>query len=194
MASGGESTHTSYAVGQKYQIALDDEIAVERERQSKVEVERLENNEFRSSSMKDIFNRPTESKNDHKEILINALSEKMVELYIDLSKMYKLNNEMEYEKSLDFGKKLIIKFFITVHKYYISKIKEVDPKLKDIDVFVEYLIENNEIPFTKTELHYYLRETQDLLSDNAEVGNRALRLFDLVMEFHTKLKNFIFQE
>ena len=190
MAGGGESTHTSYAVGQKYQIALDDEARIRKNKQSRVKVEKFENNEFRSSTKEEIFNSPEESKNDHRRTVLKAIMDNMAELYIDLSTMYKLNNEMEYEKSLDLGKKLILKFLINLHKYYLRKVREVDPELKDINYFIENIIKNGEIPFTKTDLHNYLSKTQEILDGNSETENKALRLFDLVMEFHDKLKSF----
>jgi len=92
---------------------------------------------------------------------------------------------------LELGKNFIRRFFIDLHHSYIRKSIAVNSNLKDINVFIEYLINNNEVPFTKADIHRYLREIQDIMSDSCEIEDKTLRLFDIVSEFHAKLDCFI---
>ena len=189
-ASGTESIRTSYKVGNYYQKALDDEAQYKMNLPINVDVEAIEGDmEYNPFDVKIAQERPVELFFDDL-IYQKELLEETRNLSLIISKIYSYYLLQEYEESLHHGKNLMNTFFTNLYNAYTKKTGGDKLNFEKISHFVEYLAENNKIPFTLSDLRGYLEKLELYLSNNFNLGTSSYNVYELVKEFRTKLWNY----
>ncbi|MEE9379183.1 MAG: hypothetical protein V3V33_14245, partial [Candidatus Lokiarchaeia archaeon] len=189
-AGGSESIRTSYAVGPHYKEALQDYFETKENVNSDITVDVIEKNTATDSNLLNVFHEKTNKENIDREIYQEILSAQAGEVIWNLFQVYSSNNKENFVDSLKIGKNIIPEFLSNLYKSYLQNRRIPIPEFKDISQFLNHLIKNELLPFSKEDLQIYLRKTKEIASDNDDVEKRAIELYDLISEFQAKLNNF----
>ena len=108
----------------------------------------------------------------------------------NLYQMYSSNNKENFVDSLKIGKNIIPEFLSNLYELYLQNSNKNIPEIENINLFLNYLIKNELLPFSNQDLQNYMRKTKDIVSDNGDIERRAIKLYDLLSEFQRKLNNF----
>ncbi|MFW9874339.1 MAG: hypothetical protein ACFFG0_14635, partial [Candidatus Thorarchaeota archaeon] len=188
-AGGSESMRTSYAVGPQYQKAIQDYFETKGNDRTDIKVDIIEKDIPNDSKMLNLFQDNTKKDIFDKEKFQKILDTEINDVYYKLFKMHCLVEDEHYKNSLEKGKNIISDFFKNLYNSYPQENKSI-LELEDINLFIDYLVKNELLPFSKKDLLYYLRKTKELASDNDNVEKKANELFDLISEFQVKLNSF----
>ncbi len=180
-ASGGESTRTSYMVGEQYEKALNDEFESKRNKVIKIEVEPI-TTKNKANTLEILKSYPFQEEfNDLK--FSKALLDQKNQLYFKLFEIFKFNSNKEFEKSIDLGKNLIRSFFIGLQNTY------DDQGFDEFGDFIKYLIKNKKIPLTGVDLKNYMEQIEMILNDNIDLKTKASKLYNLSSDFYARFDN-----
>jgi len=189
-AGGSEAIRTSYAVGLQYQEALQDYFETKENVRSDIIVDVIEKNTTTDSNLLNVFHEKTNKeiidKKKYQEILHTQISEAMWNLF----QMYSSNNKNNFVDSLNIGENIIPEFFSNLYESYLQTCRITHPEIKDLTLFLNYLIKNELLPFSKQDLQQYLRQTKEISFDSSNIEKRAIELYDIISEFLGKLNNF----
>jgi len=189
-AGGSESIRTSYAVGPQYQKALQDYFEAKENVSSDITVDVIEKNIASGSNLLKMFHEKTNKEIIDREKYQEILSVQISEAMWNLFQMYCSNKDEDFEVSLKIGKNIIPEFLTNLYELYLHNNDLSFPEIKDLSQFVNHLIKNELLPFSKQDLQNYLIKAKEIVSNNSEVGKRAIELYDLISEFQGKLNNF----
>ncbi|MEE9379184.1 MAG: hypothetical protein V3V33_14250, partial [Candidatus Lokiarchaeia archaeon] len=189
-AGGSESIRTSYAVGPHYKEALQDYFETKENVSSDIIVDVIEKNTATDSNLLNVFQEKTNKEIIDREKYQEILSAQESEAMWNLFQMYKSNNKAKFVDSLKLGKNIIPEFLSNLYELYLQNCRITLPEIKDITSFLDYLLKNELLPFSKQDLQNYLRKSKEITSDNDDAERRAIELYDMISEFQGKLNNF----
>jgi len=189
-ASGSESIRTCYAVGLQYQKALQDYFEAKENVTADISVDFIEKNIPTDSKILNMFKETTSNVIIDKERYQEILNTQNSEVFCNLFEMYWDNGKKNFVNSLKIGKNIIPKFFIDLHDAYLLESDNSILEIKDFTFFLNYLTENELLPFSKKELQHYLRKNNKISSDNGNIEKISSDLYDLISDFQRKFNNF----
>ena len=111
-------------------------------------------------------------------------------LFSNCFQVYFYIGKKNFVHSYKIGINIIPKFFIDLHEAYLQESDNSIPKIKDFTFFLNYITENELLPFSKKELQQCLRKNKGISSDNGNIEKISSKLYDLILDFQRKLKNF----
>ena len=191
MASGSQSTRTSYKIGDYYQRALDDDAQTKMNQPINIDIEIIEGNgQYNPFDVNTAEEHPQETFFDD-SIFRKELSDKTVDVVFDLFEMYRYNQDQKFEKALDHGENLMNRFFTKLYNAYTQKVRVNKLKFDKVTHFVEYLVKNNKIPFTMSDLRGYIKKIKQIFSDDSKIEIKSCELYELVSKFCAKLQYYV---
>ncbi len=189
-ASGSEAMRTSYAVGPQYQKAVQDYFETKTEIPSEISVDVIEKNNPIDSKLQNLFQNNMNKGLINKDNFEKALLEAVSESYYNLFKVYRFNNNRDYINSLKVGKTIISEFLKNLYTSYIQINEGLAPELEDINLFLDFLVKENLVPFSKTELQKYIRKSQEYNYKKDSLEQNADNLYNMISEFIAKFNLF----
>lgn len=186
-AGGSQSIATSYAVGDKYQIAVDDYFEMKNSLPD-VYIETLEKSINTKDNIKNIFTPTLEFLKEAD--FENALAKSLSQLYQDLFKIHKFVNNDDCESALKIEKELMQKFLINLYKelynvnYMITE--------KDLEDFTIYLTRNKKLPFSHKEFQNYLNYFDVIININEHTIELHVReAYELFSKFFNQIQTYL---
>ncbi len=189
-AGGSEAIRTSYAVGSQYQKALQDYFETKENVSSDITMEVVNENSAADSNLLNIFQEKTTKEVIDREKYQEILSAQVGETMWNLYQIYSSNNKENLVNSLKIGKDIIPEFLSNLYELYLQNSNKGIPELENINLFLNYLIKNELLPFSRQDLQNYMKKIKGIVSDNGDIERRAVELYDLLAEFQGKLNNF----
>jgi len=193
-ASGSESIRTSYSIGPQYQKATDDFFNTKRSSLTNVSIDILENASGKSNTLEEIFQKKSEKELlDDIEFRETLMKETGAFLLYNLYKMNSYMNNQNYQKAVNIGRDFVKKFLIKLYKRFFEHNTEKIITEKEINASVEYLADNQKIPFSKDELKELL--TQSNLNPESEenIQSKIRDLYNLLSNFSLKIQKQIIE-
>ncbi|MFX0073432.1 MAG: hypothetical protein ACFFAO_20330, partial [Candidatus Hermodarchaeota archaeon] len=186
MASGAESIRTSYSVGEKFQIALNDYI---QNKNYSLKNLAVKINEQISESELVYDNTLQESSNPNINTINrikNLLAMGVSDLYYDLFLIHKSINKDDYEQAIEIEKEFIKKFLTNLHK----NLFHANYNISDIDLesFSEYLSKNKILPYTKEQIINYLSKCDSLDVEKKDLESQAINTYNLLSDFFNHIQ------
>lgn len=189
-AGGSEAIRTSYAVGSQYQRALQDYFETKENVSSDIAMEVVKENSATDSNLLNVFQEKTNKEIIDKKKYQEILSAQVGEAMWNLFRIYSSNKRENFVDSLKIGKCIIPEFLSNLYKLYLQSCRTIFPEINDINLFLDYLLKNELLPFSKQDLQNYLKKSKEITSDNDDAESRARALYDLISEFQGRLNNF----
>ena len=157
---------------------------------SEISIDIIEKNNPLDSKLQNDFqnklNKVIIDKINHKEAQLEAFSESFYKLF----EMYRFNKSKNYFSSLEKGKNIILDFLRNLYKYYIQNSKKTVPELGNINLFLDYLIKSELLPFSKKDLQNHLRKAKEYASEQGNIEKQANDLYNLMSDFQNRLYSF----
>ncbi len=125
-----------------------------------------------------------------KERYQEILNTQNTEVLWNLFQMHMDISKRNFIGSLKIGKNIIPGFLINLHEGYLQGRDRSMPEIKELSSFLEFLTENELLPFSKKELQHYLLKNKKFSSDNSNIEKNGSELYDLISKFQIKLNNF----
>ncbi len=186
-ASGAESVRTSYSVGPHYDKALDDEF--ETKQSYAIESMDLE------SVVSQVPNREKEQTRIYiikKKSLKKALVREFSSFLFELFTVYEFINGNEYKNALKIEHNLVRRFLIEVYKHYFNANYLVTTK--DLTEFIEHLVTDINLPFTKEELIDYMVRYQVVDFEHSNVQSLSHEIYEFISVFFDKVQLYMYKD
>ncbi|MHA2280743.1 MAG: hypothetical protein ACXAC5_07815 [Promethearchaeota archaeon] len=180
-ASGSESVRTSYSVGSHYEKALDDEF--EAKQPYAIESLDLESTKKEESSRRYII-----SKGSLKKAIAREFSNFLFELFT----VYEFITHQEYESALKVEHNLVRRFFIEMYKHYFNTNYMVSTK--DLTEFIDHMVSDAKLPFTKEELVDYMDRYQIVNFDREDLPSLANDVYEFISVFFDKIQLYMYKD
>ena len=184
-AGGRQTTRTCYRVGDTYHRALEDYYQIKKGVTPKILVETIkkESNNISNISIglsqKDIIN----------EDKIKIIIEKKLSDLVWISyQLYKLNKRKQYQTALDTGKEVILKFTTEIYDEYLRIESEKPLEITDLSSFIDYLAEQELLPFNGNMLQKYIDTSNQLSRNASNTELNANELEYLINEFYRAIR------
>ena len=185
-ASGSESVRTSYSVGPHYDKALDDEFETEQP----YPIESLD--------LESAIPQIPESKEDQprkyiirKSSLKKALAREFSDFLFELFTVYEFINKQQYKNALKVEHNLVRRFLIEVYKHYFNANYLITTK--DLTEFIEHLVTDTDIPFTKEGLVDFMQRYQVIDFDHSDLRSLASEVYEFISVFFDKIQLYMYK-
>ncbi len=186
-ASGSESVRTSYSVGDHYDKALDDEF----ETKQPYAIESLD----LESAIPQILGYEEKQARTYiikKKSLKKALAREFSNFLFELFNVYEFITHEEYKNALKIEHNLVRRFLIDVYKHYFNANYLVTTK--DLTGFIENLVTDAHLPFTKEELLDYVERYQVIDFDHSDVESLANEVYEFISVFFDKIQLYMYAD
>jgi len=186
-ASGSESVRTSYSVGDHYDKALDDEF----ETKQPYAIESLD----LESAIPQILGYEEKQARTYiikKKGLKKALAREFSNFLFELFNVYEFITHEEYKNALKIEHNLVRRFLIDVYKHYFNANYLVTTK--DLTGFIENLVTDAHLPFTKEELLDYVERYQVIDFDHSDVHSLANEVYEFISVFFDKIQLYMYAD
>ncbi|MFX1259543.1 MAG: hypothetical protein ACFFAN_16945, partial [Promethearchaeota archaeon] len=186
-AAGSDSIRISYAVGLKYNIALNDYFASKKDYSTEVYFETLEKESLSNRNFEEVFKEYRDIDDKNGDTLIDALAECKSKLYLELYRVYKLISRKKYSEALMVEKDFFKKFLVILYKnlYQVNFVITS----KDLNDFVKYLSKNKKFPFTNEEFQKCLIKCESIEIKDGDLKSRAENMYDFLSDFFNMYQN-----
>ncbi len=189
-AGGSETIGTSYRVGDKFQVALDDYFDTKKNAPTDISLELVEQEMDRQHTNNDLRQLFTPKKSifeniEFDEVLVANLSD----VFFELFQSHKLLKNKEFEQAIIIEKKIIHRFLIALYRdvyrvnYIISN--------TDMEAFIALLCKEEMVPFSFEKLTYYSTIDSQINLDEMSLEEYALELYKEISEFFDMIQNFL---
>lgn len=191
-AGGSETMMTSYSVGPQYDVALKDYFQTKKGSQTDVYIDVIENDSKKEYDLGNIFQ--DESYYGEKDNKINATIVDGIEIYArivskyyyDLFRIYNNINKKNFEKALEIEKNFIRRLLGGLYSELLQA--NYVEENKDINSFIDYLINNLEFPFTKKEVFEILEKCRSLNLGEVDLENKVKDTYETLSNFFNKIQ------
>lgn len=186
-ASGSESVRTSYSVGDHYDKALDDEFKTKQP----LTIETLD---FESATPQIPTGEEIQTRRYIilKKSLKKALAREFSNFLFELFTVYEFITHKNYKNALKVEHNLVRRFLIAVYKHYFNANYLVTTK--DLTEFIEHLIRDAHIPFTKEELVDYMEQYKIVDFDHSNVQSLAHEIYEYIAIFFDKVQLYMYKD
>jgi len=186
-ASGSESMRTSYAVGPKYEKAVQDYFNAKGDTLSDISIDTTkENSEIDSEILNKFLEEPDNSVIDKKN-LEEILSKQYSKLIWELFLMYEHNEKNEFGKALKIGETVIINYVGNLHQTFLKSNSNSPPEFDNPEIFFDYLTKNHLMLLKKNEIKDYYKKAKQIFTGLGDIEKRANDLYKILTEFSFKL-------
>ncbi len=186
-ASGSESVRTSYSVGDHYDKALNDEF----ETKQPLSIETLD----LESVVSQVPNREKEQIRKYiikKKSLKRAFAREFSNFLFELFTVYEFITHKNYKNALKVEHNLVRRFLIAVYKHYFNANYLVTTK--DLTEFIEHLVRDAHLPFTKEELVDYMERYKIVDFDHSNVQSLANEIYEYIAVFFDKVQLYMYKD
>jgi hypothetical protein len=186
-ASGSESVRTSYSVGSHYNKALADEF----ETKQSYAIETLDFD----PAIPQIHSKEqgqTRAYIIRKNSLKKALAREFSNFLFELFTVYEFITHKNYKNALKVEHNLVRRFLIEVYKHYFNANYLVTTK--DLTEFIEHLVRDAHIPFTKEELVDYMEQYKIVDFDHSNVQSLAHEIYEYIAIFFDKVQLYMYKD
>jgi len=187
-ASGSESLRTSYSVGPHYQKSLQDYFNT---RQESLSDNISEINHGNDSDILNLIQEETNTDIINREKFHKIYLKQYSDINWDVFQMYVSNEEREFGKALEIGKKLIKNYIINLHQSYLKFDNKPIPEIENPEFFFVHLANNKLFPLSVENIKEYYRKSKQIISSDNEVEKKAKNLFELLLKFCSYLQSYI---
>ena len=183
---------TSYAVGPKFAIALNDYYRYKAGSSTDVSVDVVEKDSKKEYDLGRVFqDESSYSEEDSKinTVIVNGteIYAKIVsKYYYDLFRIYNNINKKNFEKALEIEKTFIRRLLRGLYNELLQA--NYIEENKDINSFIEYLINNLEFPFTKKEVFEILEKCKSLNLGEGNLENKVRDTYETLSDFFNKIQ------
>ena len=191
-AAGSESIRTSYHVGKKFTLALDDYY---NSRNAIIE----EPLEIIECELSDEIEHTTEIEPEgdyqmlDKEIIEPLLRRNIGSLFLDSFYIDRFINRGDYDSGLEHGGKAILNFFSDLFDEYLNKLGTGVFNVENLRQFIKQLSVEGYIPYFDSEIEELIRATHELAATKTNPEQNAKKMFEIIMDFYKRL-NFVKKE
>jgi len=193
-AGGSETIRTSYSVGSKYKKALDDFFQCKKNSLANISIEPIKEEIEKNPGVEDLFFKNDESNfSEDLEFKEALMKETGSYLLYNLFKMNTYINNNNYEKALHIGKNFIKLFLIKLYKKIFEYNTETNITNQDITSSIEYLAEQNKIPFNKEELIHFLKISESINLNSENIGAKLKEIYNMLSDFSLKIQKQIIE-
>lgn len=189
-AGGSETIGTSYRVGDKFQVALDDYFDTKKNAPTDISLELVEQEMDRQHTNSDITRIFTPKKNvfhgvEFEEVLVRHLSD----VFYYLFQSFTLIKNKEFEQAILIEKKIIHRFLIALYRdiYHVNYIISNT----DMETFIALLCKEKLVPFTFEKLTHYSTLDSQINLEEMTYEEYALDLYKNIKEFFDSIQNFL---
>jgi len=186
-ASGSESVRTSYSVGDHYDKALDDEF--ETKQPYTIETLDLE------SAIPQILDREQKHTRTYiikKNNLKKALAREFSNFFFELFTVYEFITHEKYKNALKVEHNIVKRFLIEVYTHYFNANYLVTTR--DLIEFIEHLVTDAHLPFTKEELMDYVSRYQVIDFDHSDIESLAPEIYEFISVFFDKIQLYMYKD
>jgi tRNA(Glu) U13 pseudouridine synthase TruD len=175
---------TSFSVGPHYDKALDDEF----DTKQPYAIESLDlEPSARQSEERQPSRRYIIAKNSLKKALAREFSNFLFELFT----VYEFINHEEYENALKVEHNLVRRFLVEVYKHYFNANYLITTK--DLTEFIEHLVSDAQLPFTKEELLSFVEKYQIIDFEHENLALFAREVYEFISVFFDKIQLYIYK-
>lgn len=186
-ASGSESMRTSYQVGSKYQIAVDDYFQSKKTSTAEIVPEVIDLESFdNSKTVKNTDNKVQDPTLDN-NLIKKMIEAQRVNFIYEIFLMSKFLRENQFKNTQIHGRKLIINCLSTIYRNYLANNRALNDKINDLSSFVEYLVNQGVVLFTIKEIEKYLEMSEKLSLIKSNSEKAASDLIELIQKFELQL-------
>lgn len=189
-AGGSQTIGTSYRVGDKFQVALEDYFETKKNYPTDISLEVVEQEIDRQQTNTNITQIFTPKKDllqdvEFDEILVRNLSE----VFFQMFQSYKLLKKNEYEQAIQIEKLIIRQFLIALYRdlYLVNYIISDT----DLEKFIALLCNEKMLPFTLEELTIYSTLDSQINLEEMSLEEYALELYKKINEFFNAIQTFL---
>ncbi|MFX1524009.1 MAG: hypothetical protein ACFFCC_10915 [Promethearchaeota archaeon] len=184
-ASGSESVRTSYSVGSHYEKALEDEF--NSQQPYLIETLDLESIPPQTPNEKQVRTYIIEKKN-----LRKALAREFSNFLFELFTVYEYIGRNDYKSAIKVEHNLVRRFLVEVYTHYFNANYLITTK--DLKEFIEHLVSDSHVPFTKNELLEHIEKYQVIDFEHSDLATLATEIYDFISEFFDKFQLYMYKE
>ena len=189
-AGGSQTIGTSYKVGDKFQVALQDYFETKKNSPTDISLEVVEQEIDRQQANNDITRIFTPKKSvfqdvEFEEVLVRHLSD----VFYYLFQCYTLIKNKEFEQAIQIERQVIRQCLLGLYKelYPVNYIVSDD----DLEQFIVLLCREKMLPFTPEELTGYLQLDSQTNLEEMTLEEYALELYKKIQEFFDAIQKFL---
>jgi hypothetical protein len=186
-ASGNEALRTSYSVGSQYDLSLDDYFKTKQNAPPTVSAEIIEKNEDLDSNILNLFYKQTNKEIIDREIYKSIFKQQTSDFLWEHFEMYSSINRKHFKEALQKGEFMIGYFLNAIHQTYLQKVDVHIPETENPELFFEHLSTLNIFPFDLDDLYSFYHKTQQIITSNEQVEEKAKNLYELISVFNQRL-------
>ncbi|MFW9822047.1 MAG: hypothetical protein ACFFE4_03885, partial [Candidatus Thorarchaeota archaeon] len=166
-----------------YEKALEDEF----DRQQPYLIETLELESVQISDQKQLRAHIIEKKS-----LRKALAREFSNFLFELFTVYEYIGRRDYKSAIKVEHNLVRRFLVEVYTHYYNAKYLVTTK--DLKEFINHLVSDAHIPFTKKELIGHVEKYQIVDFEYSDLAKLATEIYDFISEFFDKIQLYIYKE
>ncbi|MEJ2251655.1 MAG: hypothetical protein P8Y97_18610 [Candidatus Lokiarchaeota archaeon] len=190
-AGGSQSIRTSYAVGFKFETALDDYLMANKMDLSEVTSESIDIESGKELGLEDFLEVEPEEKTKFSEhqiekALSTVLAKNLIWNYVIMKERL---DEGNFDKVLFYQRDIIRRFLRVLYAQFKEGVDKMDVSNPEVDEAIDFLLENNILPFEKPYLESLCNlvtkekiENKDLEIVLNENLNKVVRLINQIRE------------
>ena len=183
-AGGSEAMRTSYSVGEKFDIAVDDYYRAK----TGIAVDILEKGSEQPIDYGKVLQTQKKDYIIRKEDLKEAFAREISNLSFDIYKIFKFINHGEYKNALRTEHNLIKQFIIKVYQHFYNVNYVITSN--DLKTFIGMISNDPTMPFTAEELMEFMEKYQDINFDIMNVEGMAKEIYQFYSEFFQKIQDY----
>ena len=183
-AGGSEAMRTSYSVGEKFDIAVDDYYRAK----TGIAVDILEKGSEQPIDYGKVLQTQKKDYIIRKEDLKEAFAREISNLSFDIYKIFKFINHAEYKNALRIEHNLIKQFIIKVYQHFYNVNYVITSN--DLEQFIGMISNDPAMPFTAEELMESMEKYQDINFDIMNVEGLTKEIYQFYSEFFQKIQDY----
>ncbi|MFX1315410.1 MAG: hypothetical protein ACFE9T_06065 [Promethearchaeota archaeon] len=187
-AGGSESMRTSYSVGDKFEIAVEDYYKAK----TGISVDILEKDSEHSVDYSKILQEKHRTHIVRQEDLKEAFAREISNFSYDIYKIFKFINHGEFKSALKVEHNLLRQFFMKIYQHFYNVNYVITSN--DLQQFIKMIASSPDIPFTLEELIDYMERYRDIHFDIIDLEATAREIYLFYSEFFQKIQQYAYNQ